>query len=139
MKKRSATSIVVPCGAVCSSISRLLLPSIVILVPILLPFLQVVILSLETEAIEGNASPLNPEVLTVCKSSKERIFDVECFWKANSASSASMPSPSSLIITREVPPSSMRIQIFFAFASREFSTSSLTTDAGLSITSPAAI
>ena len=110
-----------------------------ILVPTSVPFLHVVILSRDTEAIDGKASPLNPEVLTSCKSSKERIFEVECFWKANFASSASIPSPSSLTRTKEVPPSSILIQIFFAFASSEFSTSSLTTEAGLSITSPAAI
>ncbi len=111
----------------------------VILVPILFPFLHVVILSLDIDAIEGSASPRNPEVLTFCKSSNERIFEVECFLKANTASSWSIPSPSSRTMTRAVPPSSTLIQMFFALASNAFSTSSLTTEAGLSITSPAAI
>ena len=103
------------------------------------PLVQVDILSLEIEAIEGKASPRNPDVLTVCKSSKIRIFDVACFLKAFSASMRSIPFPSSLTTIKEVPPSSILIQIFLAPASNEFSTSSLTTDAGLSMTSPAAI
>ena len=67
----------------------------VILVPTLLPFSAVVILNLETDAIDGRASPLNPEVLTALRSSKERIFDVECFLNAREASSRSIPQPSS--------------------------------------------
>ena len=102
-------------------------------------FVHVDILSLEIEAIEGKASPRKPDVLTFCKSSNTLIFDVACFLNAFSASARSMPFPSSLTAIKEVPPSSILIQIFLAPASREFSTSSLTTDAGLSITSPAAI
>ena len=44
-------------------------------------------LNLEIDAIDGNASPRNPEVFTVCRSSNFLIFDVACFLKAHLASS----------------------------------------------------
>ncbi len=49
------------------------------------------------------------------------------------------PVPSSATSINFFPASSIEIEILFAFASREFSSSSFTTDAGRSITSPAAI
>jgi hypothetical protein len=50
-----------------------------------------------------------------------------------------MPSPLSLTRIRDVPLFSIEIVISVAAASMEFSTSSLTTDAGRSTTSPAAM
>ncbi len=50
-----------------------------------------------------------------------------------------MPQPSSPIAIRALPPLSSWISISPAPASSAFSTSSLTTDAGRSTTSPAAI
>src|SRR4030042_1945249 len=50
-----------------------------------------------------------------------------------------MPLPLSVTLMRRTPPSCASTDICVAPASREFSTSSLTTEAGLSTTSPAAI
>src|SRR5699024_1450539 len=50
-----------------------------------------------------------------------------------------MPSPLSTILISFMPDSSMNTSISSAFASREFSISSLTTELGRSTTSPAAI
>ena len=50
-----------------------------------------------------------------------------------------MPEPLSVILINDVPPSLISTDIIVAPASIAFSISSLTIDAGLSITSPAAI
>ena len=59
--------------------------------------------------------------------------------KAIARSSGPMPAPSSLTRTSWMPPSSRSMRTWLAPASSAFSTSSLTTDAGRSMTSPAAI
>src|SRR3989338_5450960 len=85
------------------------------------------------------ASPLNPNVLIENKSSTERILLVA--WRRTdfSASSGDIPSPLSDILIRFFPESSTSTVILLAPASKEFSSNSLITEAGLSITSPAAI
>jgi hypothetical protein len=62
-------------------------------------------------------------------------------WRSSASgkSSGDMPSPSSLTRINEVPLFSIEMVISVAAASMEFSSSSLTTDAGRSTTSPAAI
>jgi hypothetical protein len=64
---------------------------------------------------------------------------VACREKASSISSAEMPSPLSDTRTSRRPPSRVSMRMSVAPASIAFSTSSLTTEAGRSTTSPAAI
>ena len=72
---------------------------------------------------------------------RPRVAILLVAWRssASRASSGAMPSPSSSTRTSFLPPSSMVIAMRRAPASRAFSTSSLTTEAGRSTTSPAAI
>ena len=58
---------------------------------------------------------------------------------ASSSSSLDMPLPLSFMTIKFLPAHSRIISISFDPASIEFSTNSFTTDAGLSMTSPAAI
>ncbi|OQC71157.1 MAG: hypothetical protein BWX46_00662 [Candidatus Cloacimonetes bacterium ADurb.Bin003] len=95
--------------------------------------------NLETEAIEGNASPLKPREPIWVISSTVFILLVEWRSKASIASSAFIPQPLSITLIRSLPPFSIATIILSAPASIAFSTSSLTTEAGRSITSPAAI
>src|SRR5687768_17356239 len=88
---------------------------------------------------EGSASPRKPWVTTVCRSESSRSFDVACRSIARSASPRSIPVPSSVTRTNVLPPPSISMETVCAPASREFSSSPLITDAGLSTTSPAAI
>ena len=64
---------------------------------------------------------------------------VACRTKAIASSSAGMPAPSSLTRIEVLPAPRTSMLMRRASESRAFSTSSLTTDAGRSITSPAAI
>ena len=59
--------------------------------------------------------------------------------KHTPASSGAMPEPSSATRMNVSPPRSIESVTFFAPASTEFSSSSLTTEAGRSTTSPAAM
>ena len=59
--------------------------------------------------------------------------------RASLASSGDMPEPSSVTTIRAAPPPWTSTRTRRAPASTEFSTSSLTTEAGRSTTSPAAI
>ena len=90
-------------------------------------------------AILAKASPLNPIDLTVSKSSAFLIFEVACLSNAISISSGAIPFPLSVILIYEIPPFFISTVIAVAPASIEFSINSFTTEAGLSITSPAAI
>ncbi len=64
---------------------------------------------------------------------------VACRRNASSTSPAAIPEPLSATAIRSAPPPSTSIWTAVAPASSAFSSSSLTTDAGRSITSPAAI
>ena len=90
-------------------------------------------------AILANASPLKPIDVTVSKSSADLILLVACLSNAISKSSWAIPFPSSVIFIYEIPPFFISTVILVAPASIEFSIISFITDAGLSITSPAAI
>ena len=94
---------------------------------------------LATEAMLASASPRKPSVSMASRSPTSRILLVACGMSAFFSSSFSMPQPSSVILIEEIPPSRISTAIFFAPASMEFSTSSFTTENGLSTTSPAAI
>ena len=93
----------------------------------------------DTDAMEGSASPRKPIVAIFERSSAERSFDVAWRSGASIASSRPIPQPSSETETRRRPPATTDTSMRPAPASSAFSTSSLTTDAGRSTTSPAAI
>ena len=86
-----------------------------------------------------NASPRNPRLFTLCKSSALVILLVA--WRRNAwrTCDASIPLPLSVIRIKEIPPSLISTVIAKAPASMAFSTSSFTTLEGRSTTSPAAI
>ena len=102
-------------------------------------FVLLVPFTCATEAILANASPLKPSVDIPCKSLLVFILLVVCGSNARPRSSPSIPQPLSATDINFRPPSSMDTVIFVAPASILFSISSLTTLAGRSITSPAAI
>ncbi len=93
----------------------------------------------DTEAIEGNASPRNPSVVIAARSSALEILLVACRDRASASSASGIPLPSSRTRVSRTPPASISTSMLCAPASRLFSTSSLTMDAGRSMTSPAAI
>ena len=92
-----------------------------------------------TEAMEASASPRNPIDATDSSSVSERILLVAWRASASGSSSGGMPPPSSVTAMRRMPPPSSRTSMARAPASIAFSSTSLSTDAGRSMTSPAAI
>src|SRR5256884_3005797 len=92
-----------------------------------------------TAAMLASASPRNPRVRIVRRASSERILLVACRKNASGRSTGAIPSPSSTTSITPWPAASMLIWIRDAPASTAFSTSSLTTAAGRSTTSPAAM
>jgi len=107
--------------------------------PVSAPGTRDVIVTSATEAIDASASPRKPSDSTASRSSRLAILLVACRVSASASSSRGMPLPLSATTMRRMPPPSRRTSMSLAPASRLFSTSSLTTDAGRSITSPAAI
>ena len=87
----------------------------------------------------GRASPRNPRVWMFRRSASSLSLLVAWRWRLRAASSGLMPQPSSATRSKRRPPSSISTVTYRAAASREFSTSSLTTAAGRRMTSPAAI
>src|SRR6185437_4956774 len=139
LKKRSATAIVVPRGNAASSTCSILPPATSMRVPERSSPVAVSRLTRATEAMEGRASPRKPSVEIASRSSAVRSLEVAWRSKASKASSRVIPQPSSAMRIRRRPPASTSMRMRQAPASREFSRSSLTTDAGRSTTSPAAI
>ena len=92
-----------------------------------------------TEAVAANASPRNPIVATCSSSSRLPILLVAWRFSAKANSFAGMPQPSSSTTMARTPPACRRSVIWVAPASSALSTSSRTTEAGRSMTSPAAI
>ena len=92
-----------------------------------------------TSAIEASASPRKPSVPTRNRSSASAILLVAWLARASGSSSGGMPPPLSTTRTISSPPCSTETSIRVAPASTAFSINSLTTLAGRSITSPAAI
>ena len=90
-------------------------------------------------AMDESASPRKPIVPMRKRSSAFFSLLVACEAKASGRSSGTMPQPSSTMRMSSVPPESRSMSMRLAPASTEFSRSSFTTDAGRSMTSPAAI
>ena len=90
------------------------------------------------EPMEGSASPRKPNVRISNRSSSRSL---EVAWRSTQSarSEAAIPQPSSVTRIRDRPPPAVTISISRAPASSAFSTSSLMTLAGRSMTSPAAI
>ena len=104
----------------------------------LIPAGRLVSRSRATAAIEGSASPRKPKVVICCSCSSASL---EVAWRSSASgrSSGGMPQPSSPTRISPLPPASSATSIRVAPASIAFSTSSLTTEAGRSTTSPAAM
>ncbi len=140
LKKRSRISTVVPCGCAAgetsASISR---PSARTCHPLSCPSARDLRVRRDTELILANASPRKPKLATASRSSRAVIFEVAWRLSASGRSSLSIPLPSSRIRISFTPPCSTSTEIFVEPASMAFSMISLTTEAGLSTTSPAAI
>ncbi len=139
LKKRRFTSTMVPTGAPASETFCILPPAISIFVPISLSVVRVTRVNFETDAMDGNASPRNPMVEMENRSSLVKILLVAYLSIDSSASSRESPIPLSDTRINDFPPFTTSMVICVAFASILFSTSSLTTEAGRSTTSPAAI
>ena len=140
LKKRSFTSTVVPTGCEAGFMdASSALPSANTCQASFSSSVREVRVSLETDAAEASASPRKPMVVMAARSSAVLIFEVAWRTSASGSSSRGMPEPLSRTRMSFAPPWTMSTSILVAPASREFSTSSLTTDAGRSTTSPAAI
>ena len=88
---------------------------------------------------EARASPLKPNVVMSLRSSAVAILDVACLSKHSTASSGVIPHPLSITWINVLPASVRITDTCVAPASTAFSINSLTTEAGLCTTSPAAI
>ena len=128
-----------PLGHPTTSLVIIFPPSTTILYPNSLSAVLEVNSTCAIAAILANASPLNPIDFTVSRSFALLILLVACLSNAISISSGKIPFPLSVIRIYVIPPFFISTVTFVAPASIEFSINSLTTDAGLSITSPAAI
>ena len=136
-KNRSRTSMTVPGFVARGRTSDTVPPVTEISKPFSEPGTRLRMLSLETDPIEGNASPRNPSELM--SSNRSSIFEVQCRSIARRNSSLVIPQPLSMTRINALPPDAVAISIRVAPASIAFSTSSLITLEGRSTTSPAAI
>ena len=93
----------------------------------------------DTADMAARASPRKPRVAMPSRSFASRILLVAWRSTATGRSSASMPHPLSETRMKDTPPFWISTVMEVAPASRAFSISSLTTEAGRSTTSPAAI
>jgi hypothetical protein len=93
----------------------------------------------DTDDIAASASPLKPRVIMLSRSAAFDILLVAWRFSATGRSSRAIPHPLSVTRIKVIPPCFISTIISLAPASIEFSTSSLTADAGRSTTSPAAI
>ena len=128
-----------PLFAATSSISSISPALDTIFIPKLLSFVFEINVVFEIADMLAKASPLNPMVYVVSKSSISLILLVACLSNAIGMSSLDMPFPLSETFINPFPPFFISIDTDVAPASIEFSTNSFTTFAGFSITSPAAI
>src|SRR5918998_5517324 len=128
---------VVPLGCAAGETRASAPPSTATFVPAPSP-VEVVRQNAETLATEARASPRKPKVVTASRSETFSILLVACRSTESGASSGDIPAPSSRTRRCDVPPSPSSTSTLVAPASKEFSTSSLTTEAGRSTTSPAA-
>ena len=93
----------------------------------------------DTAAMLESASPRKPREEMVIRSSTDLILLVECLKNASGSSSFAIPQPLSVTRMKAMPPSLISTVTAVALASMAFSRSSFTTEAGRSMTSPAAI
>ena len=129
----------VPGGAPSGELSTTRPPDTSMRVPDVSAGGRVTIVTWATAPMLGSASPLNPSVAIAPRSDGSASLLVANRSKASSASPREMPTPLSTTLIRSTPPPRTSTEISVAPASSEFSTNSLTTDAGRSVTSPAAI
>ena len=140
LKNRSRIVTVLPRGcAVGATDGAMSRPSTVTCQPSAWSPLLLARLSRDTELIAASASPRKPRVPIASRSSRPRILLVAWRDRASGRSSWSMPLPSSRTRISLVPPCSTSTLIWRAPASSAFSSNSLSTEAGRSTTSPAAI
>ena len=139
LKNKSSTFTVVPGAAPASEISGFFPPMMRTETPSSSSARRVTRENRETAAMVGSASPRKPRVGTDKISSLPLILLVACRCTESSASSRLMPQPLSVTRIRLSPPAIVSISMVVAPASTAFSISSLTTEAGRSTTSPAAI
>ncbi len=139
LKKRSCASTVVPAGAATSSFSLTVPPSPRTSVPVSAPRGHESTEKRVTAQIAGRASPRNPSVVIASRSASVASLEVACRRRARSTSSVDIPTPSSVTRISARPASRRSTVTWVLSASSAFSTSSLTTEAGRSTTSPAAI
>ena len=139
LKKRFLTVNDVPAAHCTGSCRSTFDAAISISVPTSSVTLRVRTSTCATAAIEARASPLKPMVCSAKRSLASRIFDVACRSNAMRASLPDIPLPLSITCIDVRPAPLMMTLTCVAPASIEFSTSSLTTEAGRCITSPAAI
>ena len=139
LKNRSRTMMVVPSGQPASQRWVIFPASRCRLVPKGSPAARVSRSILDTAAMAARASPRKPRVPMASRSFSVRSLLVAWRRKAVSASSGDMPQPSSVTRMEIMPPFWIATVMCFAPASTAFSSSSLTTEAGRSTTSPAAI
>ena len=139
LKNRERTCMTVPSGQPVSPISWMSPALRVTRVPLPSPRRRVVSSTSLTAETAASASPRKPMVPMASRPASSRSFEVACRRKAMPASSGAMPLPSSATRMYVAPPSLISTVTIWAPASKEFSISSLITEAGLSTTSPAAI
>lgn len=130
---------VVPSGAPAGSVRPGTPPSSARDAPVSPPRWRVTISTRETAAMAASASPRKPRVAMAPRSLSERSLLVAWRKKAVGSSWGAMPQPLSVTRMRPMPPPRISTATAVAPASTAFSTSSLTTLAGRSTTSPAAI
>ena len=129
----------VPCAAVVRCCWFTSEPEISMRTPKSSALVLVISCTCATAAILAMASPLKPLVLSLNKSAAVLIFEVAWRSKHMRASFSLMPLPLSTTCMCALPASLTTSDMRVAPASMAFSNSSLTTEAGLCTTSPAAI
>ena len=135
---RCSTEILVPSGIPVRFASFLIPSSMTILEPSTDAGLLAMV-KRDTIPILAKASPRKPRDAMDARSFLLVNFDVACRSRANGKSSATMPEPLSSTTNASKPPFSTVMAMLVEPASRLFSINSLTTWAGRSTTSPAAI
>ena len=139
LKNSSRTLRVVPRGQPASSRLTTAPASRVRAVPSASSSVRVSSSTRDTAEMAASASPRKPRVPMASRSRWVEILEVAWRRKAVGAWSAGMPQPSSATRIRDIPPWAISTVTAPAPASMAFSISSLTTLAGRSTTSPAAM
>ena len=139
LKYKSRTSTVVPAASAVGSAAVSCGPSALTAHACFSPSRLLDKVRRDTAAMLASASPRNPRLPTRSRSSSDAILLVAWRASASASSSRAMPLPLSLTFSNCVPPAASCTVMLVAPASRLFSSSSLSADAGRSTTSPAAI